>query len=273
MSGKKPARIRAAEKRAKRAKRAKRTRQTASPRFTDLGPTPMILGPSPEQDLEDLQDTLWKKTDRFEDKWARAYLAKHGECAICRARVGVVSRSVRYVEAEPPKKPRQAHWDPFWVIEDAKALQRVVKELHGEGSQSVESDSLLFRGELLAEPILLSLAIEIALKAWQRRERQAAPDRSHDLLQLFKGLEEATQKRLQAKMPAMVDPLFKETIREGLRELLSSHRDAFIKWRYPYEGDDEGSIFKTFETAALHQALTVLTTAYHERESAPPEAE
>ena len=73
-------------------------------------------------------------------------------------------------------------------------------------------------------------------------------------------------------MPAMVDPLFKETLREGLRELLSSHRDAFIKWRYSYEGDDDGSIFKTFETSALHQALTVLTAAYHERESDPTEA-
>ena len=169
----------------------------------------------------------------------------------------------------PDKKNHQAHWDPYWVIEDAKALQRVVKALHDEDSQSVESDFLLFQGKFLAEPILLSLALEIALKAWQRRERQAAPDRSHDLLQLFEGLEEATQKRLQAKMPAMVDPLFKETLREGLRELLCSHRDAFIKWRYSYEGDDEGSIFKTFDTGAVHQALTVLTTAYHERVSDP----
>ncbi len=271
MSGKKPARIRAAEKRAKRAKRAKRTRQTASLRFPDLEPRPTMLGPSSEQELEDLQDTLWKKTDAFEDQWARAYLAKHGECAICRARVGVVSRSVRYVEADPHKKNRQAHWDPYWVIEDAKALQRVVKELHEEGSQSVESDPLLFQGKFLAEPILLSLALEIALKAWQRRERQGAPDRSHDLLQLFKGLEETTQKRLEAKMPPLLDPWLGWPIREGLRELLSSHRKAFIKWRYSYEGDEEGSIFKTFETAAIHQALTVLTAVYHERESRPTE--
>ena len=71
---------------------------------------------------------------------------------------------------------------------------------------------------------MLSLALEIALKAWQRRERQGAPDRSHDLLQLFEGLEEATQKRLEAKMPPMVDPLVGETLREGLRELLESTR-------------------------------------------------
>ncbi len=52
----------------------------------------------------------------------------------------------------PDKKNRQAHWDPYWVIEDAKALQRVVKALHGEDSQSVESDLLLFRGKSLLRP-------------------------------------------------------------------------------------------------------------------------
>ena len=47
MSGKKPARIRAAEKRAKRAKRAKRTRQTASLKFPDLEPSPALWTGSP----------------------------------------------------------------------------------------------------------------------------------------------------------------------------------------------------------------------------------
>ncbi len=169
----------------------------------------------------------------------------------------------------PDKKNHKAHWDPYWVIEDAKALQRVVEELRGKGSKSVEADPLLFQGKFLAAPILLSLALEIALKAWQRRERQGAPARSHDLLQLFEGLEEATQIRLQAQMPPLLDPWLGWPIREGLRELLGSHRDAFIKWRYPYEGDEEGSIFKTFETAAVHQALTVLIDAYYEREACP----
>lgn len=112
----------------------------------------------------------------------------------------------------PDKKNRRANWDPYWVIENAKALQRVVKELDGEGSQSVESDLLLFQGKYLAEPILLSLALEIALKAWQRRERQGAPDHGHDLLQLFEGLEEATQKRLEAKMPPLLDPWLEPSV-------------------------------------------------------------
>ena len=166
----------------------------------------------------------------------------------------------------PDKKNRKANWPPYWVIQDAKALQRVVEELDSQDSQSVQADPLLFHGKVVAEPILLSFAIEIALKAWQCRERQGAADHGHDLLQLFEGLEEATQKRLEAKMPPMVDPWLGETLREGLRELLGSHRDAFIKWRYPYEGD---FIFKPFETSEVHRALTVLIDAYYEREDGP----
>ena len=165
----------------------------------------------------------------------------------------------------PDKKNRKANWNPYWVIEDARALQRVAKE---NGSE----DPLLSRGMYLAEPILLSLALEMALKAWQRRERQEAPEPTHDLLKLFKGLKPETQKRLQAKMPGIVDELLGETLSKGLRELLCSHRDAFIKWRYPYEGDEEGSISKTFDPVAAHQALTVLIAAYYERESGPTEA-
>ena len=140
------------------------------------------------------------------------------------------------------------------MIEDAQALQRVAE-------QKGFSDPLLSRGMSLAEPILLSLAIEMALKAWQRQERQEAPEPTHDLLKLFEGLKPETQKRLEAKMPAMVDPWLGETLRKGMRELLCAHKNAHTEWRYLYEA----SGFKIFETAALHQALTVLIDAYGER--------
>lgn len=73
----------------------------------------------------------------------------------------------------PDKKNQKANWDPYWVIEDAQALPRVVEELPSQDAKSVESDPLLFQGKFLAEPILLLFAIEIALKAGQRRERLA----------------------------------------------------------------------------------------------------
>ena len=131
----------------------------------------------------------------------------------------------------PDKKNQKAHGEPSWGIEDAKAVQRGVEALPRRDAKSVESDRLFFQGKGLAEPILLSLAIEIALKAWQRRERQSAPDHGHDLLQLFEGLAEVTQKRLEAKMPARLDSWLGEWIQAGLREVLGAHREAFIKRR------------------------------------------
>lgn len=97
MGRKKAAQRRAAEKRAKRTRRTKP--------YHDLPPVLEII----DTEVDELLDEVWKQTDEADNRWAAAYLAQHGECAICRARVGVVSRSVRYVEAEPHKKDRPAH--------------------------------------------------------------------------------------------------------------------------------------------------------------------
>ena len=154
----------------------------------------------------------------------------------------------------PNNKDRNTNWDPYGVIEDAQALQRVAE-------QKGFSDPLLSRGMYLAEPILLSLAIEMALKAWQRQERQEAPEPTHDLLKLFEDLKPETQKLLQAKMPALVNPLVGETLSKGMRELLCAHKSAHTDWRYLYEA----SGFKIFETPRLHEALRVIIDAYGER--------
>ena len=98
------------------------------------------------------------------------------------------------------KNPRSEGWDTESMIRNAKSLQRAVRELERDGSEPSPTDSLLFQGAILPRAILLSLAIEIALKACQCRERKDAPDRTHDLLDLFMGLEPKTQELLQAKM-------------------------------------------------------------------------
>ena len=79
---------------------------------------------------------------------------------------------------------RLASWDTDYMISNAKSLQRVVQELDRNASKSRQSDPLLFMGIFHAVPILLSLATEIALKAYQCRERKGEPDHTHDLLEL-----------------------------------------------------------------------------------------
>lgn len=84
--------------------------------------------------------------------------------------------------------------------------------------------------------ILLSLAIEIALKAWQCRDRKDAPDRTHNLLDLFMALEPKTQELLQAKMPGEREILKMSPLNHGsLAELLWPHRESPAYWRCLHE--------------------------------------
>lgn len=151
--------------------------------------------------------------------------------------------------------------DPDRMIETAKGLQRVANELDGNET-SPKSDSLLFSGEFIAIPVLMALAMEIALKAWQCRERNGKPDKSHDLLKLFDGLEDKTQARLEARMPDVLDPYLGSMfppVMPGLRKTLSSHSKAFERWRYVYEVR-----YANFETPRFEEALTAVIEVYEE---------
>lgn len=173
-------------------------------------------------------------------------------------------------------KNEAENWDPDSMIWNAKSLQRVANELK-QHEISYESNPLLFSGTFLAAPILLTLATEIALKAWQCREQKRKPEKIHDLLRLFEGLESRTQERLEARMrklsPNSVwaeDPrmqnldedlqyIFRAS-RHPLRNVLCSHRDAHTHWRFIHEVPN-----CAFETAEIDRALTVIIDAYVNR--------
>ncbi len=163
------------------------------------------------------------------------------------------------------------------MIWNAKSLQRVANELERKESGPPQKDSFLFWGISLASPILLSLATEIALKAWQCRERKGKPEKTHDLLRLFEVLESRTQERLEARMrklsPHSVwaeDPRMQNlnedlqdifrACRHPLRNVLCSYRDAHTHWRFIHE-DPNGM----FETAEIDRALTAIIDAYVNR--------
>ena len=161
----------------------------------------------------------------------------------------------------PKKNLRGDRCDTDSMNWNAKSLQRVVKELERQGAESWTSDPLLFQGSGLAGAILLSLATEIALKAWQCRERKDDPDRTHDLLDLFMGLEPETQDLLQAKMPGWPEiPEMSPFNHGSLAKLLWSHRDSHTDWRYLHE-----KRWGVFRTSELSQAVTVILNAYGKR--------
>ena len=162
-----------------------------------------------------------------------------------------------------PRENRvERRWAPHEMILKARSLQKVAHLLESDREPSL-SDALLFEGKIIAAPILLSLATEIALKAWQCRERGEgkAPDYSHDLLDLFDGLSEESRTRLQSRLPAEPDPFDTHRffpIGAGMRKTLKFHRRAFEDWRYIHE-----TMRGSFYQSVLHEALTVIIETYY----------
>ena len=172
---------------------------------------------------------------------------------------------------------RNVRWNAEYMMRNARSLQRVAQDLDRTTTESLKSDPLLFTGKLLAAPILFSLATEIALKALQCWEQNKAPERTHDLLKLFQSLEQNTQELLEARMrklsphsvwaeePRMenLNSDIQDMLRarmHPLRDVLCSHCDANVHWRYLYERPEA-----EFETTEIDRALTVIIDAYDKR--------
>lgn len=163
------------------------------------------------------------------------------------------------------KKKKQKALSTDIMIEEARAFQYVVRKLE-KISEPEDSAVELIWASAAVNPILLSLATEIALKAWLYRENNGYLDHklssSHDLLELFEGLEKDTQTRLEAKMPEIPNPRGGPPLHKGLRSVLCFHKAAFIRWRYRYE-----DLKHLFNEAELGQALTVIIEAYEPRQA------
>ncbi len=161
------------------------------------------------------------------------------------------------------------------MIDHARALLRAAQEVdRRDPSPASAPDFFSSYGHAIAMPVLLSLATEIALKAWLCREGKT-PIRSHDLFRLFCELEPATQKRLEeAVQPPSpyrqyalerlgIPALLEGTTGpgavhfQGLRDILRIYGKAFEEWRYRYE-DLEG----TFATARFTEVLTIIIDEY-----------
>ena len=148
--------------------------------------------------------------------------------------------------------------DSFWknnpdrMMIRACALGRLVEHLDAE-----VRDGTWREGTSVAVPVLLSLAVEIGLKAWHRREGRQAPIKGHDLVELFDSLGENTRRRLEDRMPKGPWPLPELSAHPGIRNALCQNRNLFTKWRYAYEHD---AVFA--ETGVLKRALNAIVEAY-----------
>ena len=149
---------------------------------------------------------------------------------------------------------RDSFWknNPDLMMSRAHELGRLVEHLDAE-----QRDGVWREGTNLAVPVLLSLAVEIGLKAWHRKEGNESPVKTHDLLKLFDGLGENTQRRLEDKMPEVPGVIPEWPAYPGIRNALRQNRDIFTKWRYAHEHDDLYA-----ETGVLKTALKAIVDAY-----------
>ena len=126
--------------------------------------------------------------------------------------------------------------DPDSIMQSALSLQKVVNSF--EIGNDLLSDDYLFQGQFIAAPILLTLSMELALKAWWTREVKGINvPKTHDLLKMFDGLPEPTRIRLENSHPELPNPTHPKLppIREGLRSILASNSAKFVEWRYQHE--------------------------------------
>ncbi len=178
-------------------------------------------------------------------------------------------------------KSSDLRFDTDSMMECARSLQVVCEDLNKSKSEKMKTDTNLFLGTIQTVLIIMSLAIEIALKAWLIREQEKnSYPHTHNLVKLFDRLKPTTKETLEVRMrnlspnsiwadqPSMInlDPDFQEMLgatMDPLRKVLDAHRNAHNHFRYLYE-KHEGF----FETSELDRALTVIIDAYYEKRDA-----
>ena len=138
------------------------------------------------------------------------------------------------------------------IAEDAKSILRKTRSFPEQKFGVRESE----REHIGVEPILLSLSMELALKAWFvfDHDNPMVP-RTHDLLRLFESLTPKSQEKLDTEFKRTVAPEHPNILWAdyGIRHVLFKHKDAFVQWRYVHERKhasfDQGVLEATLEMA------------------------
>lgn len=143
----------------------------------------------------------------------------------------------------------------------ASAILRKVKTFptsgFGEGADRNDYE------HIGVEPMLLALAMELALKAWLvfDHDHPKVP-KSHDLVALFERLKPESQSKLDAEFKRSVAPIHPNGlfIDYSILHLLHQHKDAFIDWRYLHEPKNT-----SFQRSAFEATLVMVLAEFRKR--------
>lgn len=160
-------------------------------------------------------------------------------------------------------------FSPFHMIDHALSLQQVANHLNED--MDTKPDSTLFNGMFLAVPVLMTLAVEIALKALKCQEDKEKPNQVHNLVNLFKSLSEDTQTGLKERLPITLDAVSLKLgvqdscpVGAGIERVLEYHQNTFRDWRYLYEKGGENKCY----VPELNNVLMAILETYEERVAA-----
>jgi len=121
--------------------------------------------------------------------------------------------------------------------------------------------------EIGVEPMLLALAMELALKAWIVFDHDdPAVIRDHKLIKLFEKLKPESQEKLDAVFKSTVAPHHPSGfyVDYSIRHVLFQHQDAFIDWRYIHESGKSKSFERGVFVATLEMVLGEFDKRYFE---------
>lgn len=157
------------------------------------------------------------------------------------------------------------------IAESANAVLQRVNSFDLETARSCEGWDL--KAHIGIDPMLLALAMELALKAWYVFDHDTTKViRSHNLAKLFVGLKPESQNKLDTAFRRSVAPnhpiLFDTDY--GILDVLEHHAEAFVDWRYLYENQKPLSFNQSAFVATLEMVLHEFRKRYRVERVEPP---
>ncbi|MGQ8630164.1 hypothetical protein ACUTJJ_01610 [Agrobacterium sp. DKPNP3] len=156
------------------------------------------------------------------------------------------------------------------ICDAAKAILRKTRSFPGEASN--DQDVALQMKELGVEPMLLALAMELALKAWFVFDfDDPKHSKSHDLAKLYGRLKSQSREKLDREFKQSVAPYHSNIfyVDYGIEDVLYQHKDAFVDWRYMHEPKSTMFDRGAFE-ATLDMVIREFDKRYYTEPVRPP---
>lgn len=123
------------------------------------------------------------------------------------------------------------------MVRTSRALIQRVHQCRKINPSDSSVDSAM--GGFGIDPMLIALAMELALKAWITLDRGSDPIRTHNLIKLFRMLDPKLQESFEKDFHEQCPWFKEEMLYRTIEMILDCHANAFVQWRYMHEIDTE----------------------------------